>query len=136
MDAEDNEKICEYSFYANNLEIRYQRLDIINTRERFEDFEIDTIIWKDNKGAIVTLTERRTNFLIMEKLEKGKNANELARVMVWLLFSYKKFIHSIPLITSLSLPNMNLSPENSGLNFISLTRILHGKEALTRTRTG
>lgn len=26
MDAGDNGKICEYSFYANNLEIRYQSI--------------------------------------------------------------------------------------------------------------
>lgn len=72
-----------------------QRPGIINNRERFGDFEIDTIIGKDNKGAIVTLTERKTNFLIMEKLEKGKNARELARTVVRLLLPYKKFIHSI-----------------------------------------
>ena len=71
------------------------RPDLINNRERFGDFEIDTIIGKDNKGAIVTLTERKTNFLIMEKLKKGKNAKELARVVVRLLLPYKKFIHSI-----------------------------------------
>lgn len=72
-----------------------ERPAIINNRKRFGDFEIDTIIGKDNKGAIVTLTERKTNFLLMEKLEKGKNAKELARVVVRLLLPYKKFIHSI-----------------------------------------
>lgn len=71
------------------------RPDLINNRERFGDFEIDTISGKENKGAIVTLMERKTNFLIMEKLKKGKNTKELARVVVRLLLPYKKFIHSI-----------------------------------------
>lgn len=113
-----------------------QRPGIINNRERFGDFEIDTIIGKDNKGAIVTLTERKTNFLIMEKLEKGKNARELARVVVRLLLPYKNLFTRSPLITGLNLQNMNLLHENSGLNFISPIPILHGKEGSTRTRTG
>lgn len=35
---------------------------------RFGDWEMDTIVGKDGKGAIVTLTERSTNMLLMERL--------------------------------------------------------------------
>ena len=59
------------------------------------DFEMDTIVGKDGVGAIVTLTDRRTNLLIMEKLEKGKNAAELAKVVVRLLMPYKSILRSI-----------------------------------------
>ena len=72
-----------------------ERPDIINSRGRFGDFEIDTIIGKDNKGAILTLTERKTKFLFMKKLEKGKEARGLAKEVVELLLPYKKYIHSI-----------------------------------------
>jgi IS30 family transposase len=41
---------------------------VINLKERFGDWEIDTIIGKQNKGAIVTLVERQTGFLMMENL--------------------------------------------------------------------
>lgn len=46
-----------------------ERSEIINQRQRFGDFEIETIIGKDNKGAVVTLTERTTGFLNIEKLK-------------------------------------------------------------------
>ena len=39
----------------------------------------DTIVGKDGHGAIVTLTERSTNMLLMRKLNKGKNVNGLIR---------------------------------------------------------
>jgi IS30 family transposase len=56
-----------------------QRGDIINNKERFGDWEIDTIIGKDGRGAILTATERKTGFLLMTKLKRGKNAKNLAQ---------------------------------------------------------
>ena len=63
--------------------------------ERFGDFEMDTIVGKDGRGAIVTLTERSTNMLFMRKLDKGKNARELARTVVKMLGPYKEYIRTI-----------------------------------------
>ena len=63
--------------------------------ERFGDFEMDTIVGKDGRGAIVTLTERSTNMLFMRKLDKGKNARELARTVVKMLGPYKEYIKTI-----------------------------------------
>ena len=63
--------------------------------ERFGDFEMDTIVGKDGRGAIVTLTERSTNMLFMRKLDKGKNARELARTVVKMLEPYKEYIKTI-----------------------------------------
>ena len=62
---------------------------------RFGDFEMDTIVGKDGHGAIVTLTERSTNMLFMRKLNKGKNAKELARTVVHLLTPFKGCVKSI-----------------------------------------
>lgn len=62
---------------------------------RFGDWELDTIVGKDNKGAIVTLTERKTNFVLMERLRHGKNAVEAAKVIVRLLLPYKKHVKTI-----------------------------------------
>jgi IS30 family transposase len=56
---------------------------------------VDTIIGKDGKGAILTLTERLTGFLLMEKLSEGKQAEPLAKVAVRLLFAYKNAVHTI-----------------------------------------
>lgn len=58
--------------------------------KRFGDWEMDLIIGKEQKGAILTLTERSTNFLIMEKLKQGKKAQPLAQVVYRLLLPYKR----------------------------------------------
>ena len=44
---------------------------------RVGDFELDTIIGKDGKGAIVTLVDRKTNYMMMKKSRKGKEAEEV-----------------------------------------------------------
>jgi len=72
-----------------------QRPQIVDTKERTGDWEIDTIVGKNNKGAIVTMVERKTAFMMMEKLEHGKNAEELAKTVIRLLFAYKNHVHTI-----------------------------------------
>ena len=55
---------------------------------------MDTII--DSCGhAIVTLTERSTNFILMEKLPQGRKALPTARAVIRLLFPYRQTIHTI-----------------------------------------
>ena len=71
------------------------RPSIVNEKKRFGDWEIDTIVGKGNKGAIVTITERTTGFLMMEKLKKGKNAKSLATTVTNLLLPYKNHVLTI-----------------------------------------
>ena len=59
------------------------------------DFEMDTIVGKDGKGAIVTIVERNTNFLFARKLPQGKNARALAEMVVTMLLPYIGTIRSI-----------------------------------------
>jgi len=68
---------------------------VINNKLRFGDWEIDTIIGEENKGAIVTIVERQTGFLFMKKLPQGKVAKGLARAVIDLLLPYKHNVHSI-----------------------------------------
>ena len=56
--------------------------------KRFGDWEMDLIVDKDS-NAILTLTERSTNFILMERLSHGKKAKPLARVVWRLLLPYK-----------------------------------------------
>jgi len=72
-----------------------ERPEIVNNKERFGDWEIDTIIGDNQKGAIVTITERITNFFVMQKLKKGKNADALADIVIQMLLPYKSHIHTI-----------------------------------------
>lgn len=71
------------------------RSEIINKKERFGDWEIDLIVGPGNKGAIVTIVERTTAFFLMRKLPLGKNAIELANVVIDMMLPYKKYVHSI-----------------------------------------
>ena len=61
---------------------------------RFGDWEMDTIV--DSYGhAIVTLTERSTNFILMERLKCGRKAVPTVKVVARLLFPYREFVHTI-----------------------------------------
>jgi len=71
------------------------RPEIVDKKQRMGDWEIDTIIAKNKKSAIVTIVERKTAFLMMKKLRKGKNAKGLAEQVIDMLLPYKKFIHTI-----------------------------------------
>ena len=70
------------------------RPECINNKERVGDWEIDTIVGKDNKGAIVTIAERATAFVLIAKLE-GKNAWKLAESVVRLMIPFKDKVFSI-----------------------------------------
>jgi IS30 family transposase len=68
---------------------------IVDTQERYGDWEIDTIIGENQKGAILTITERKTGFLLMEKMEFGKQAEGLAKAAIRMLYAYKNTVHTI-----------------------------------------
>ena len=70
------------------------RTDCINNKERVGDWEIDTIVGKDNKGAIVTIAERATAFVLIARLN-GKNAMDLAKAVVRLMAPFKDLVLSI-----------------------------------------
>jgi IS30 family transposase len=62
---------------------------------RFGDLEMDTIVGPNNQHAIVTVIERNTNRLFMEKLKYGKDAEQLARAVIAMLSPFKDSILSI-----------------------------------------
>lgn len=59
------------------------------------DWEMDIIVGKNGKGAILTLVARKSGYLLMEKLKQGKRAKPLARVAVRLLKGSSLPINSI-----------------------------------------
>lgn len=48
-----------------------QRPKIVDAKERIGDWEGDTIVGGERKGAVVTLVERKSKYLLMEKVEKA-----------------------------------------------------------------
>ena len=71
-----------------------KRPQIVEKRERFGDFEIDTIIGANRKGAILTLNDRATGILRMRKLT-GKNAEMLAEQTIEALSPWKAKLKTI-----------------------------------------
>lgn len=62
---------------------------------RFGDWEMDLIIGKGQKSAILTLRERSKNYLLMERLPYGKNPQKVADTVIKLLFPYRKHVLTI-----------------------------------------
>ena len=97
-----------------------ERPAVVDSKSRFGDWELDTIVGKDGKGAIITLVERTTKKMLMAKSPKGKNAKAVAKVVV---------------PTELSSLNTSTSQKCCTPRSISLTRTPRGKRDLSRTPT-
>ena len=58
---------------------------------------MDIITGKDRHGAILLLTERSTNFILIEFLPHGKDSREVAKTDANLLLPYRK--HALTITT-------------------------------------
>lgn len=67
---------------------------IVDKKIRLGDLEIDTVIGKNHKGAILTINDRVSSFVWIEKLQ-GKDAKELAQKTVEKLTPCNNWIHTI-----------------------------------------
>jgi IS30 family transposase len=63
-----------------------QRPAIVDTRQRLGDWEVDTIIGKGHRHAIVSLTERKSRLSLLRKVER-KTAQAVANAVIGLLKS-------------------------------------------------
>lgn len=84
---------CRYSAIKDRkmIDSRPEQAD----GRRFGDWEMDCVLGREGKSVLLTLTERCTNFLIVKRLDKGKNARALARTVVSQLLPYKKHVLTI-----------------------------------------
>ena len=71
-----------------------ERPSIVDSRKRWGDFEIDTVIGKGQNGAILTINERSTGQLWTWKL-LTKEAKYVTAATIMLLEPYKGKIHTI-----------------------------------------
>lgn len=67
---------------------------VVDEKKRFGDFEIDTMIGRNHKGALMTTNDRCTHILLIRKLE-GKEASPLAQAAISALSPDKSRIHTI-----------------------------------------
>lgn len=83
-----------------------ERPAIVEARSRAGDLEIDTIIGKDHKGAIITLNDRACGVVKIIKTN-GKNAMDLANNVIECLMPWKLFYTPSPPTTAKNLQNIN-----------------------------
>jgi IS30 family transposase len=62
---------------------------------RFGDFEMGTIIGPNNSEAILTITERKTNYLMIRKLPKGKDSKEVSKEVCRMPLPFKDNLKTI-----------------------------------------
>lgn len=72
-----------------------ERPAIVDQNTEFGHWEIDLIVGAGNKGAILTLVERKTKMLFIKKLPQGKKAKPLANMVVEIMLPYKNCIKTI-----------------------------------------
>lgn len=78
---------------ANKVSIE-ERPEMVQNKERVGDLEIDLIIGKNHKGALLTIVDRKTSYVIIEPL-KAKGADEVTKAICNALLPYKKWVKTI-----------------------------------------
>lgn len=71
-----------------------ERPKIVDTKQRFGDWEIDTVLGKQGTGAIVSLVERKSKMYLIRKVS-SKNTEEVCRAAGAMLWRYRRHVHTI-----------------------------------------
>jgi len=71
-----------------------ERPAIVNARKRLGDWEVDTLLGKDHKRALVTLTERKSRFTLLGKVPQ-RSAQAVRNQIQHLLLPVKNKVHTL-----------------------------------------
>lgn len=71
-----------------------ERPTIVDSRERLGDWEVDTMVGKRHRGALVTLTERKSRLALIHRVKHRRGA-EVAQAILELLDSLSESVHTI-----------------------------------------
>ena len=71
-----------------------ERPAVVDNKKRIGDWEVDTIIGKNHKGALVTAIERKLKFTCIGHVRK-REVDLVARALIDMLKPYKEFVHTI-----------------------------------------
>ncbi len=97
-----NTKLGRYIGIPDRVDIE-ERPSVANNRERLGDWEADTMIGKNHKGALVTLDERVSKLRLVYPLAR-KKAIAVKTVSSHCLCHFKNGFGPLPLTTEESLP--------------------------------
>lgn len=70
------------------------RPDVVDKKERIGDLEIDLVIGKDHKQALVTVVDRKSKFTIIKKVE-NKKATTIKEALIDMILPIKRWTHTI-----------------------------------------
>lgn len=71
-----------------------ERPSVVETYSRIGDVEIDTVIGKGHKGAIVTIVDRKSKFSLF-KIVDSKQAIPVTKALIDLMLPIKEHIHTV-----------------------------------------
>ena len=71
-----------------------ERPDIVDRKARVGDWEIDTVIGKGHKGALVTLVERKTLYTLAAQVD-SKHAEPVTKTVINMLTPFLGRVHTI-----------------------------------------
>ncbi len=71
-----------------------ERPAVVANKERVGDWEVDTIIGQNHKGALVTAVERKLKFCCIAHVPR-KEAELVSQALIDMLMPYKDLIHTI-----------------------------------------
>lgn len=88
-----------YGAYSRRGQLRNrvsidERPAVVERRGRYGDWEVDTIIGKGQKQAIVSLTERRARFTLLAKVQT-REAKTVGQAVTQLLTPVANWVHTI-----------------------------------------
>jgi len=71
-----------------------KRPAVVEVKERIGDWEADTIIGKGHKQALVSVTERKSRFALIYKVER-KTSDQVTEAVNKLLLPIKQYVHTL-----------------------------------------
>ena len=88
-----------YGVYSKRGQIPHQvsideRPAIVDRRSRYGDWELDTVIGKNHKQALVTIVERKSRLTLTKKVRR-KTADNVTDAIIELLGPFKFWVHTL-----------------------------------------
>jgi len=71
-----------------------ERPSVVETRERFGDWEVNTVLGKHGTGAVVTLADRKGRIYLVREVA-AKRAVDVRDAVIDMLKAYAAYVHTI-----------------------------------------
>ncbi|HHD79401.1 MAG TPA: IS30 family transposase, partial [Epsilonproteobacteria bacterium] len=92
------------------------RPSIVDSKKRIGDYEIDLMIGKGHKQALVTVVDRKSKFTLIKKIPH-KQSNLVKEALVEMLLPVKQWAHTITSDNGLEFSSHEAVAEALGINY-------------------